>query len=311
MAASVIPVRYRLRLKQRLAVVTYAEEHGIKPAGRHFGIDHKTVREWRKRWRHAGERGLLPRYPDRRRRRLDQRVIALITHARTELEFGAVRTQIWLARVHQVRTTARTIQRVFRDIGLPYLTKTPRRRPRQLKLFEKEKPGDSVQIDVKVVTRQHSKWFQYTAIDDCTRIRVLRLYRHLNQRSSLAFLREVRAEMPFPIRKIQVDNGTEFSLDFALTCQELGVRVRYIKPRRPEQNGKVERSHRIDAEEFWRKFDDDNFDLATEALAQWAYRYNNERFSMALAGRTPMEKLAAIRGQPAPAFPLSIAAGGG
>jgi transposase len=184
MAASVIPIRYRLRLKQRLAVVTYAEEHGIKPAGRHFGIDHKTVREWRKRWRHAGERGLLPRYPDRRRRRLDERVIALITHARSELEFGAVRTQIWLARVHQVRTTARTIQRVFRDIGLPYLTKTPRR-PRQLKLFEKEKPGDSVQIDVKVVTRQHSKWFQYTAIDDCTRIRVLRLYRHLNQRSSL------------------------------------------------------------------------------------------------------------------------------
>ena len=52
-------------------------------------------------------------------------------------------------------------------------------------------PGESVQIDVKVVTRQHSKWFQYTAIDDCTRIRVLRLYRHLNQRSSLAFLREV------------------------------------------------------------------------------------------------------------------------
>ena len=56
MAASVIPIRYRLRLKQRLAVVTFAEEHGIKPAGRHFGIDHKTVREWRKRWRHAGER---------------------------------------------------------------------------------------------------------------------------------------------------------------------------------------------------------------------------------------------------------------
>lgn len=64
----------------------------------------------------------------------------------------------------------------------------------------------------------------------------------------------------------------------------------------------MERSHRIDAEEFWRKFDDDNFDLATEALAQWAYRYNHERFSMALGGRTPMEKLAAIRGQPLPSF---------
>src|SRR5688500_14804396 len=111
MVMSVIPVRYRLRLKQRLAIVAYAAEHGVKPAGRHFGIDRKTVREWRNRWREAGERGLLPRYPDRRQRRLDARVIGLITHARTELEFGAVRTQIWLARVHQIRTTARTIQR--------------------------------------------------------------------------------------------------------------------------------------------------------------------------------------------------------
>ena len=106
-------------------------------------------------------------------------------------------------------------------------------------------------MDVKVVKRRRKKWFQYTAIDDRTRIRILRLYRRQNQHSSLAFLRELRDEMPFPIRKMQVDDGTEFPLAFALTCQELGVRVRYIKPRRPEQNGKVERSHRIDEEEFW------------------------------------------------------------
>jgi hypothetical protein len=65
--------------------------------------------------------------------------------------------RIWLERVHQVRVTARTIQRVFRDLGLPYLTKTPRRRPRQLKLFEKDKPGDSAKVDVKVVKRGRVK----------------------------------------------------------------------------------------------------------------------------------------------------------
>jgi transposase InsO family protein len=177
---------------------------------------------------------------------------------------------------------------------MPYLTKTPRRRPRQLKLFEKEEPGDSVQVDVKIVKRGRLKWFQYTAIDDCTRLRVLRLYRRQNQRSSLAFLHELQDELPFPIRKIQVDNGTEFSLLFALTCQELGIRVRYIRPRRPQQNGKVERSHRIDDEEFWTRYDGDNFEDATRQLAQWEYRYNHERFSMALAGRTPMEKLALV-----------------
>jgi transposase InsO family protein len=188
-----------------------------------------------------------------------------------------------------------TIQRVFRDIGVPHLVKTRRRRPKQLKLFEKEHPGDSVQVDVKVVARSRCKWFQYTAIDDCTRMRVLRLYRRQNQQSSLAFLRELTATFPFPIRKIQVDNGTEFPLLFALSCQELGVRVRYIRPRRPEQNGKVERSHRIDEEEFWGRYAGQDFEVASDALAAWEHRYNYERFSMALQGRTPMEKLAAIQ----------------
>lgn len=75
---------------------------------------------------------------------LDDGIIALIRQARTEHRYGAVRAQIWLARVHHIRTTSRTIQRVFRDLGLPYLSKTPHRRPKQMKLFEKDAPGDSV-----------------------------------------------------------------------------------------------------------------------------------------------------------------------
>lgn len=200
-------------------------------------------------WQRAGIQGLVPQYPARRRRRISDDVVALITQARREYEFGAGRTRIWLERVHHVRVATETIQRVFRDIGVPHLVKTRRRRPTQLKLFEKERRGDSVQVDAKGVVRGRKKWFQYTAIDDCTRVRVLRLYRRQNRRSSLAFLRELTAACPFQIRRIQVDNGTEFPLLFALSCQELGVRVRYIRPRRPEQNGKVERSHRIDEEE--------------------------------------------------------------
>lgn len=296
MTTSGIPAKYRLRVKQRLAVVTYAEEHGVQPASRHFGLHRHTVTDWRERWLGNGPDGLVPRYPPRRRRRrLNDGIIALIRQARTEHRFGAVRAQIWLARVHNIRTTSRTIQRVFRDLGLPYLSKTPRRRPKQLKLFEKDEPGDSVQVDVKVVMRGRLKWFQYTAIDDCTRVRVLRLYRRQNQRSSLAFLHELLEAFPFPIRKIQVDNGTEFSLEFALTCQELGVRVRYIKPRHPQQNGKVERSHRIDQEEFWGRYTGTDFAAATRDLAGWQHQYNHDRFSMALRGSTPMEKLQLVR----------------
>ena len=192
-----------------------------------------------------------------------------------------------------------TIQRVFRDMGCPRLRRTRKRAPRQMKLFEKAEPGESVQVDVKFV-KIAGRWaFQYTALDDCTRFRVLRLYRRLHQSSSLAFLAELCRAFPFRIRRLQCDNGQEFPFAFALAVHARGIRHRYIKPRRPQQNGKVERSHRIDQEEFWgrRRFDD--FEAAAVGLSAWESHYNHERFSIALQGRTPAEKLAAFSAVPA------------
>jgi transposase InsO family protein len=74
--------------------------------------------------------------------------------------------------------------------------------------------------------------------------------------------------------------------------QGAGIRHRYIRPRRPDPNGKVERSHRIDNEEFWSRQTFETFAAATTALQTWERRYNVERFSLALHGRTPAEKLA-------------------
>jgi Integrase core domain len=68
--------------------------------------------------------------------------------------------------------------------------------------------------------------------------------------------------------------------------------------RRDDQRDTVERSYRIDEEEFWRRYAGQDFDAASDALSAWEYRYNHERFSMALHGRTPMEKLAAMLAPP-------------
>ena len=109
------------------------------------------------------------------------------------------------------------------------------------------------------------RWaFQYTALDDCTRFRVLRLYRRLHHGSSLAFLAELRRAFPFRIKRLQCDHGQEVSFAFVLAVQAAGIRHRYIRPRRPQQNGKVERSHRIDQEEFWGRQRFDSFEGATK-----------------------------------------------
>ena len=294
-----VHVQYRLRVRQRLMVLQFARLHGPTTAGRRFGVSVRTIRRWRVRWRQDALQGLVPRYPRRRGRRITPRVIELIGQARRDLAYGAQRTQLWLRRVHDVRVAMGTIQRIFRDLGLPRLRRTTKRVPRQMKLFEKAEPGESVQVDVKFV-KIAGRWaFQYTALDDCTRFRVLRLYRRHHQSSSLAFLSELCRALPFRIRKLQCDNGHEFPFAFALAVQALGIRHRYIKPRRPQQNGKVERSHRIDQEEFWGRHRFADFDAAAVGLRAWETRYNHERFSLALQGRTPAEKLAALL--PAPA----------
>ena len=294
-----VHVQYRWRVRQRLMVLQFARLQGSRAAGRRFGVSVRTIRRWRVRWRQDALQGLVPRYPRHRGRRISPRVIELIGQARREFEYGAQRTQLWLRRVHEVRVAIATVQRVFRDLGLPRLRRTRKRLPRQMKLFEKAEPGETVQVDVKFV-KIAGRWaFQYTALDDCTRFRVLRLYRRLHQSSSLAFLGELCRALPFRIRKLQCDNGHEFPFGFALAVQALGIRHRYIKPRRPQQNGKVERSHRIDQEEFWGRHQFLDFTAAADGLRAWERRYNYERFSLAIQGRTPAEKLAALWPSPA------------
>ncbi len=87
------------------------------------------------------------------------------------------------------------------------------------------------------------RYYQFTAIDDCTRLRVLRLYERCNQKTAIQFVDYV-AERLFPIEVIQTDNGSEFGPTFHWHVLDKGISHVYIKPATPRLNGKVERSHR-------------------------------------------------------------------
>jgi hypothetical protein len=79
-----------------------------------------------------------------------------------------------------------------------------------------------------------------------------RIYDANNQKTAIQFADYVIARLPFQVQTIQTDNGAEFQPAFHWHVQDPGIRHRYIKPAAPRLNGKVERSHRIDAEEFCR-----------------------------------------------------------
>jgi transposase InsO family protein len=117
-----------------------------------------------------------------------------------------------------------------------------------------------LQVEVKFLERipgTRKRLYQFTAIDDCTRIRVLKIDDACNQGTAIRFVDEVRRRLPFRVQVVQTDNGAEFQSRVHWHLQSLDIRHVHIRPRTPHLNGKVERSHRVDDQEFYQLLDKD------------------------------------------------------
>ena len=105
------------------------------------------------------------------------------------------------------------------------------------------------------------------------------------------FINYVVKKFPFRIRTIRTDRGHEFQALFHWHVADQGMDHVYIKPRTPQLNGKVERSHRTDKDEFYQLLTyRDDVDLKKK-LAAWEKFYNYDRPHGAHKGKTPYEAL--------------------
>jgi len=73
-----------------------------------------------------------------------------------------------------------------------------------------------------------------------------KIYSKHNQKNAIEFIDHVESKFPFWIHTIRTDHGHEFQARFHWPVEDKGMRHIYIKPRSPQLNGIVERSHRID-----------------------------------------------------------------
>jgi transposase InsO family protein len=98
--------------------------------------------------------------------------------------------------------------------------------------------------------------------------------------------------MPFPVKAIQVDGGSEFQSVFEEACCRLGIRLFVLPPRSPKLNGHVERAHRTHTEEFY-EVTEAEFDIRSlnKALLKWEKVYNTIRPHQALKYLTPQQYL--------------------
>lgn len=198
---------------------------------------------------------------------------------------GARRIQNELLRTHHYPLSLATIHKVLvRNDVKPIITQ---RKKKDFKRYQRPIPGDIVQMDTCKIA---PGIYQYTSVDDCSRYRVLAVFKRHTAANTLAFLEQVVEEMPFPIQRIQTDRGTEF---FAEKVQrkmmEYGIKFRPNKPASPHLNGKVERSQRTDKEEFYSTANLDLKELQNTTLPEWQHYYNWQRPHGSFKGKTPME----------------------
>lgn len=287
-------------IKRKMNVVDYVKEQGnVAKACRHFGISRQCYYNWLHAYERRGEVGLIDSRPcpENHKLRTPKPIEDKIIHLRTTYHFGPHKIAWYLERYLDIKISPHGVYNVLRRNGLGRLPANTRMRsmPSVIR-YEKQVPGHHVQVDVKFLDFHDPsggkvRRFQYTAIDDTTRIRALRIYEKHTQVSAIDFIDHVIDRFPFRIQTVRTDNGHEFQAQFHWHVEDLGIRHVYIKPASPHLNGKVERSHLTDKLEFYQLLDyTDDVDLRAK-LAVWEEFYNVNRPHAAFGGRTPYEVL--------------------
>jgi putative transposase len=248
----------------------YGKSKNVALTCRHFGISRQTFYRWLKRYEPLDLTSLEERShcPHHRRQAtwsfsLERKVLTL------RLQFprwGKDKLVVLLRQQGESVSTSRVGRILLRLKQRGQLVEAPRpavagsrralrfrpyavRKPRQ---YAVSRPGDLVQVDTLEVRPVPGVVFkQFTARDVISRWDVIQAHGRATAQSATEFLETLLHRMPFPIRALQVDGGSEFAAQFEQACQQRGLHRFVLPPRSPKLNGAVERAHRTHTEEFY------------------------------------------------------------
>lgn len=280
-------------MQYRQSLLQYAEKHGVTKAAIRYRTNRQYIYRWRKRYdgtlRSLADRSRRPyHHPnqhtpeelkligDMRRRNPDTGIVVFWVKLRQR---GYTRSISGLYRV-----LMRNGQMAAKPLNPKYVPKP---------YVQMQYPGQRIQIDVKFVPSvclvgeaAGRKFYQYTAIDEYSRFRYLEAFEEHSTYSSAVFIRHVAEAFPYAIECVQTDNGSEFTNRlnpsatgkltlFEKTLKDLCITHKLIRPCTPRHNGKVERSHRKDNEEFYASHSFFSFNDFKSQLARRQRQYND------------------------------------
>ncbi len=277
-------------MRYRQSIIKYAKKYGVSQTARVYKINRTYIHRWKNRYDGTLESlRNLPTIPKSHPNQHAKDEIKLITDMFVKnKETGLVTFWIKLKQRGYTRSCS-SLYRQLRKLNL--ISEKKKKHKKKTKPYvQMTFPGQRVQIDVKTVPRKcivgDYSLYQYTAIDEFSRVRYLKIYGEKSTYTSYKFLEEVVKNFPFKIYTIRTDNGPEFTkrliskdpLDFTIFEHGLiknGIKHDLIKPYTPKHNGKVERSHRKDNERFYATHRFYSLEDANKQLKGYLKEYNN------------------------------------
>lgn len=285
------------------------KELDLELVGTKLGVSGRSIRRWINLYYRGGAAALLPK-PIRGRRAVPirGRLASRILGWRKQYGWGAEVIAAHLKYDHDIEIGRYRIERYLRRKKL--LRKVRRKvKNKHTRRVVIKIPGAHTQVDVKYLTRTLSngtRCYVYSFVDHATRWRFKRAYEMFGKLQTKLFVEELLQVVPFPVLRLQTDNGSEFTnrltshLDdpkphpLGELCKERGIRHKLIPPGEKELQGLVERSHRQDDEEVYNRYEGRVHTIAglnqiLDEYCQWA---NEKRRRKALGWKTSNQWLA-------------------
>lgn len=285
-------------------------------AARAVGISRATLYRWEKQPRPRSRR------PHRvRQRRWTSGLVQAVERLRADFPMWGRAKIAVLLKSEGFTASPATVGRILSHLvergavqPVPVLRRRParwsparRHAVRLPKGLKPKEPGDLIQLDTVFITLAPGKAIRhFTAYDPVARWTVAKAFNRATAAAASRFLDKVLAEMPFKVKAIQVDGGSEFKAEFEAACQARNIRLYELPPKRPQLNGAVERCNGAWRYEFYQVYDlPPSVEDLNPILDSFQHLYNHHRPHAALAGLTPAQYLHQARAQATPQSHMS------
>ena len=307
-----LQVELSKKARQRLKWFDYYHSHGhnARLTCRHFDISPQTFYRWKRRY-NSHHLDSLEDHSHRpkhlRQPTYSAALVEAVFKLREEYPRWGKDKLVVLLREEGYQVSTSMVGRIIRRLKDRGVLREPVRnhvsarrrgfkRPyavRKPKDYQVAQPGDLIQLDTLDIRPLPGVVFKhFTARDIISRWDIIEVYRQATASTATHFLDKLEQRLPFTIRAIQVDGGSEFEAVFEEECQRRGIKLFVLPPRSPKLNGCVERAHRTHTEEFY-EVTESSFDLTElrDELLQWERTYNTIRPHQALGYMTPLKFL--------------------